>query len=358
MGMMSTMELSRRGLSVVAVDQFTPPHKFGSSHGATRVIRQAYFEGTQYVPMVIAASQRWHALESVLNMPIISRTGALVIADPHSPLIKGMKRSSAMYDLSIELVPPTSPRLSALAIPRNLVTLYESEAGFIRVEPVMERLLKHFAESPTVQLMLNTKVTQWDESDRGVTIHTSHGVVHARQLVITAGPWLATVAPLFSMAVPERQVMYWYPVTRPEIHRQLPVFIMETEDFHVYGFPYMAGEGLKIAQHHRGSLSTDPNIVNRSVDAREELQFRKVAQSILPDIAGPALNAEVCLYTNSPDRHFLIGAVPHSQRAWVAGGFSGHGFKFAPIIGEILADLVEHKRPSFDISFFNPERFV
>ncbi|MEO8029204.1 MAG: N-methyl-L-tryptophan oxidase [Gemmatimonadota bacterium] len=360
MGSQIVLELARRGLRVVGLDRFRPPHGSGSSHGHSRIIRQAYFEHPLYVPLVMRSYQKWRALETLSGVPLMTRTGGLMLGPEDSTLVRGARQSAELHGLPFDVLDSAAIRwrFPAFRPGPDTVGLFEPEAGVLDPERAISLALE-LATRAGADLRFDQPLLEWNATASGVTIRTSAGELDADRLVLAAGPWMpGLLGPDWPLET-ERQVMFWFdPLSDPKQFARgaLPIWIWEWQPGHqMYGFPDL-GDGIKVARHHDGirgpldSLSPD-------VSPDEVGQLRQWLAEHLPGANGRLRESSVCRYTDAPDDHFVVGPHPIQPGVTIVSPCSGHGFKFAPVIGEIVADLVEGRQSGFDISPFSPARF-
>jgi sarcosine oxidase len=355
-GSATAYELARRGLSVIGFDRYHPPHPYGSSHGDTRIIREAYFEDPVYVPMVQRSFELWRALESTAATPLLHETCGLMIGAPRCALVEGALRSAELHGLrhSILLANEIRARFPMLTAEPGMIGVLEPRAGVLRAEACVSALVDQSQRSGAV-LRFDEPVVQWQSQGGGISVFTAQGEYQARQFVVSAGAWVASLLPGLNLPFTvERQVFYWF---EPEHNRDLftpkrcPVHLWQYDgDRFFYGLPDQ-GAGIKLAFHHGGETTT-ADTVQRDVSVAEVEEVREAIRRFVPGADGALRASVVCLYTNTPDEHFLIDRHPDSARVLVASPCSGHGFKFAPIVGEIVADLIERRSPKFDLSRF------
>lgn len=361
MGSAAAWVLSRRGVRVLGIDRYTPPHHFGSTHGQSRIIREAYYEHPLYVPLVQRAYTLWDDLSQESGRQLLVRTGGLMIGPADGTLVQGAQQSARLHQLPCALWSGAKvrDRVPALNVPDSHVALWEPRAGLLRPEQAVDAMLtasrRHGAE-----LVFNTAVTGWRPDGDGFVVATRARDYRASRVVLSAGPWIGQLLPRAGVPFTvERAVQCWFrPATRPELFApdRLPVFIVEwARNRFFYGLPDH-GAGVKLAEHHAGEVTT-ADTVRRLVDEREWADVRALALQWMPGVAGALADASVCLYTNTPDGHFVIDRLPEHPGVIVASPCSGHGFKFAPAIGEILADLATGATPGFDLSPFRLSRF-
>ena len=355
MGSATAHHLARRGLRVLGLNAFSPPHAFGSSHGETRIIREAYFEHPMYVPMVQRAYSLWRDLEQESGTTLLMETGGLMIGERNSDLVQGARRSAEMHGLRYEMLAADEvhKRFPALRPQSDMVAVWEPHAGVLFADAC---IIAHLtaARRNGAELHYEESVQRWSSDPDGLRVHTSQGEYLARQLVITAGAWISVLFPDLPLRI-ERQVLFWFDQgSVPEMFSpgRCPVHLWQFDGRRFfYGFPDL-GNGVKVAFHH-GGVITDVNRMRRSVSDDEVQDIRVVARRFLAGADTKLRATAVCMYTNTADEHFWIDRDPRNASVLIASACSGHGFKFSPVIGEILADLIEGKPPQLDIRLFN-----
>lgn len=362
MGSAALFELSRRGRRVLGLEQFAPGHDRGSSHGHTRVIRQAYYEHPAYVPLARRAYERWYELEQITGRHLFTECGCLNFGMPGSELVAGVRSSAAEHLLPVEELTGSEieKRWPAFRVPADYRGVYEHRAGFLYVEECVtahaEAAAAHGAEIRT-----DEPVEEWKAVGDGVEVRTGKGTYRAARLIVTAGAWATRL--LTDIGVPlavMRQVLHWFAPTDPALFRRdrFPVYISETPLGHYYGLPAIDPRGHKAARHYGAPELATPDAVNWSTGPDDADPVRGFLRAHLPGADGPPTFAQVCMYTLSPDRHFVIDRHPMYPQVAVAAGFSGHGFKFASAVGEVLADLSDGTPCRQDMSFFRAKRFA
>ncbi len=358
MGSSALYHLARRGKRVVGIERFDLLHEHGSSHGLTRIIRLAYFEHPDYVPLLRRAYELWHELESESGGELMRITG---IVEGGGRVLDGVLRSCAEHDLAHEVLSgaEVARRFPAYRLPAEQEFAYQPDGGFV----VPERcILAHVqgALAHGAVLRARERVLDWTETQGGVLLRTDRGEIAAERIVLTAGSWSQDVARLAPGLVgATRQSLAWLQPTRPEIFTpdRMPVFNFEVDDEHYYGFPSHGIPGFKLGLFDRLAEHGDPDAIDRVPTLADEAPLRAFAERYFPEGAGPTVALKTCLFEPSPDEHFLIDVHPDAPRAVVGAGFSGHGFKFCSVVGEILADLAVDGATRHDIGLFRLDRF-
>jgi sarcosine oxidase len=362
MGSATAYHLARRGRRVLGLEQFTPAHDRGASHGHSRIIREAYFEDPRYVPLLQRAYELWDALQQQAGSRLLVLTGGLMIGPEGGELVQGTLASARQHHLSYELLSSADlkHRFPQFATDESTVAVWERRAGALFPEDCIRAHLTQAARAGAI-LHFEEPVQRWRVLGDGVEVTTSRGTYAAGHLIITAGPWAGQM--LQQRGVPlevERNVMYWFRPRQdgPFTPDRFPIYIYEyTQGRFFYGFPALRGEGVKIAHHHSGDLCT-PETIKREVSEDEIQRIRALLARHIPDANGELLHTATCMYTNTPDYHFIIDRHPDHPAVTIACGFSGHGFKFSSVVGEILAELAEYDHTRHDIDLFSLARFA
>lgn len=363
MGSAAAYRLSRRGVSVRGLDRDHPPHTRGSSHGETRMIREAYFEHPLYVPLVQRAYELWSRLERESGIGLLRITGGLMIGPPDGTLLSGARNSARTHGLPHEELSAAevNARFPGFSLPRDVRALFEKRAGFLSPERCIDVQLE-LAADLGARLHFGETVEDWEASAGTVLVRTDRAEYTADALVLAAGAWTASlVAGLRPHLRVERAVQHWLaPRSEQEeahfLPERFPVFVWEHEPgAYWYGFPEVT-TGVKLALHYGGE-ATEPHDLERSVGQEEVEAIRELASTYLAGAAGEHLRSSVCMYTNTPDLHFVVDLHPRHPEVVVASPCSGHGFKFASVLGEILADLAVEGRTEWDLSPFRADRF-
>jgi sarcosine oxidase len=361
MGSMALWRLARRGAVVLGLERFEPGHDRGSGHGESRMIRSAYFEGPEYVPLVRSSFRLWRELESETAERLLTPTGALMIGRPGSALVAGALRSARAHGLAHGVLTPGAAR--ARFPPHRLepdeVALWEAEAGVLRPEPAI-RAAAERARALGAGLVTGVRVTAVEADRGGVTVRAGGRAWRAGRAVVSAGPWLGGLLPALGLPLTvERQVMTWFEASEPERFApdRFPVFIHERAGVYGYGLPSLDGRTVKVAVHHQGR-PVDPDHPAPRVTGADVAPAVRVATEMLEGLRAEPVRAQVCLYTNTPDDHFVVGPAPGLPGVTLLSACSGHGFKFAPVMGEIAADMALDGRTDHLVAGFSPLRLL
>lgn len=366
MGSATAYELARRGLRVLGLDARGPAHQLGSSGGRSRIIRLAYFEHPDYVPLLRAAWDGWHELERATGEELLLETGGLYAGRLGSAVLDGALESARRHDLPHELLDAgeVARRFPALTLDADMGAVHEPLAGMLFPERCIETHLRLAAEHGA-ELHFDEWVCGWVDRPDELVVTTDNGDYYASRLVIAAGAWLpGLVGELQLPLTVERNVLFWFqPLHAPELLAadRLPVYLVEVDAEHTYyGFPTLPDQGAKVARHHggRGRRSINPDKLDRRVHPADEEAVRQFCARHLPSANGPMLDARVCMYTNTPDDHFIIDTFPRDRRVVVCSPCSGHGFKFSNVVGRICADLAADGGTDFEIGFLSLDRFA
>ncbi len=367
MGSAALLTLARRGARVLGIEQFTLAHAHGSSHGGSRIVRTAYFEHPDYVPLLRRATAGWRELELASRTRLVHNCGVLYGGLAGSEVIAGVKESARVHGIALESLAAqhVAQRFPAFLGQSEPIEefLFEPGAGFIRPERAILAMTQ-VAQHLGAHVRERTRVQRWEESHDSVIVHAGESVERTKQLIICAGPWSPEVAPqLRAPMVNTRQVIGWVTPRAPECAdaHMMPAFFMERVGGDpLYGIPMSSDQamprGVKIGVHGRGQVCTPENI-DRVVREAERVELEGLMQRIAPGAAGAITQSAVCIYTNTPDDHFVIDRLPEFKRVTVAGGFCGHGFKFAPVVGELLADLALDGASALPAGFLRGNRF-
>jgi sarcosine oxidase len=364
MGSAAAFHLTRRGQRVLGLEQFGLLHERGSSHGLTRIIRLAYHEHPSYVPLLRRSYELWHELEGLAGEQLLVTTGSIEGGPEDGPMFRGALEAARTHELPHEVLDVPQLRRCFPAYgeldPRTRV-VFQPDGGFLLAERSLlahtNQALRHGGE-----LHFHEPVRGWQPTaEGGVEVRTDRFSYEADRLVVCAGAWAGQLLPsLASLAVPERQVLAWLQPKRPELFgpERFPVFVLDVEDGSYYGFPVHDVPGFKIGRYHHLREPMDPDDPDRSTRPEDEAILRAFAARHFPDGAGDTILLKTCLFTNSPDEHFIIDRLPDAPQVSIAAGFSGHGYKFCSLVGEVMADLAIDGETRHDIGLFTLARFA
>ena len=362
MGTAAAYHLAARGQRVLVLERFGLAHDRGSSHGLTRIIRLAYFEHPSYVPLLRRAFELWRSLEAEAGERLLHVTGALDVGAPGGEVFEGSRRSCIEHGLPHDILTGAEVRrrFPAWRLDDQAAAVFQPDGGFLTPERCV---LAHAAGARKAGAVVHEHeaVLGWETSGGGVRVRTSTGSHEAGQLVLSAGAWMgALVPPLASLMSPERQVLGWFAISDPASFTpgRFPVFVHDADEGRFYGFPEFEVPGFKIGRYHHLAEVVDPDAMDRGCHPADEAALRAAVARYFPAANGPLLRSAACLFTNTPDEHFIVDRHPESPAVLVVSPCSGHGFKFCSVIGEIVADLVTRDRTDHDISAFRLGRFA
>ena len=361
--------LARRGVKVLGLERFDVAHDRGSSHGQTRIVRKAYFEHPDYVPLCRRAYELWAELQADAGRPLWNLCGLMLAGPEQGEAIAGAKLSAALHQVPIEPLTAreAAARFPGFCIPDEFSVVFEPDAGFLFVEECVRahvaRAMRHGATVRT-----DESVLRWESDGKAVTVTTDRGEYSAATLVITPGAWATRLLPKLPIPLHVvRKPQFWHE-TANERHRMengCPGFLFERPDGVFYGFPSImerignpsyGGRMMKIAEHSGGQTVADPLVVDRDVHPADTEPIARFLASHLPGVDPAPARHSVCMYTLTPDRHFIVDLHPDHPNVVIGCGFSGHGFKFTPVLGEAMADLATHGRTELPIGFLSVRR--
>lgn len=361
MGSAALYHLARRGLRVLGIERYNIPHEMGSSHGLTRIIRLAYYEHPSYVPLLRRAYELWRQLENVVQERLLVITGSIDASPEDGEVFQGSKRSCDIHHLPHEVLDghELTGRFPGYRLPQEIVALYQPDGGFLLSERCIVAHVSAALELGA-EVRGQERVLGWEAKGHGVEVGTDRERYGADKLVICAGAWGAKlVSELSPLAVPERQVLAWFQPVRPALFRvqSFPVFNMAVAEGRYYGFPIHGIPGFKVGRYHHLEQPVDPDQMDREAHPEDEEVLRSFTARYFPDAAGPTVSLKTCLFTNTPDEHFILDLHPEFPQVCMAAGFSGHGFKFCSVVGEIMADMVQTGQSRHDLQLFRLRRF-
>lgn len=365
MGSAATYHLAKRGLRVLGLEQFNIPHTMGSSHGYSRIIRMAYFEDDRYIPLLRRSYELWFELEKLHGEKLFHQTGSMDMGPEDGEIVKRSVFSCDKHNLPYELLrgEEINTRFPAFQVPSNYVACFQPDGGFLVPEKCIvayvEAAMKVGARVQARERMLSYRLRE----DGIVVVSTNKGEYLTKKLCVTAGAWASKLLPeLQHLAQPERQVLGWFqPLPGEDLAKykpdRLPVANIETsKGLFYYSFPMYQVPGVKVGCYHHFYEKVDPDTINREPTLQDEEQVRDVLRQFLPGANGPTMSLAACMFTNSPDEHFIIDTHPVLPQVVIAAGFSGHGFKFASVVGELLADLVIEGHTVPEANLFKMDR--
>ena len=361
MGSAAVHHLAQRGERVLGLEKFDIPHDMGSSHGVTRVIRLTYFEHPSYVPLLARAYALWRELEQNGGEQLLYITGSIDAGAPDSFVVKGSIASCAEHDLTHDVLTSAelTQRFPGFALSPEMMAVWQPDGGFL----VPERCIVHHvwqAQAAGAEVRAREPVLDWQAKRESVTVRTTRATYDADRLVFTAGAWSQSLLPVLGEnAIPERQVMGWFQPAQPELFavERFPVFNCLVPEGHYYGFPIHGIPGFKIGKYHHLQQQTAAESVDRECHLEDEEALRACTQRYLTGGMGATLALKTCMFTNTPDGHFIMDHHPEHENVVIAAGFSGHGFKFCSVVGEILAELALDGKTRHDIGMFGLDRF-
>jgi sarcosine oxidase len=361
MGSAALYHLARRGLRLLGIERYNIPHEMGSSHGLTRIIRLAYYEHPSYVPLLRRAYELWRQLENTVQERLLIITGSIDASPEDGEVFRGSKASCDIHHLPHAVLDSRelTRRFPAYRLPKGIAAVYQPDGGFLLSERC---IVAHVmaAQELGAEVHGQERVLGWEPEGSGVRLQTERERYSADKLIICAGAWGAQLIPeLAALAVPERQVLAWFHPTRPALFRlhTFPVFNMAVEEGRYYGFPIYGIPGFKVGRYHHLAQRVDPDRMDREAHREDEEVLRGFTARYFPEAVGPTMSLKTCLFTNTPDEHFIIDLHPELPQVCIAAGFSGHGFKFCSVVGEIMADLAQTGRSPHNLDLFRLQRF-
>lgn len=361
MGSATVAHLARRGYDVIGVERYDVPHARGSSHGLTRVIRRSQYEDPAYVPLVERALDRWETLDAEHPRQLLHRVGRVDVGPPDAGVYADSKHSCEIHNIPYDDLSGSelNQRFPGYDFPATHRAVYQPDGGFLHCEQcTVAHVRAAHAHGGTVRA--RETVERWDASELGVCVRTDRGEYAADRMVVTAGAWTGRLLPSISQLLePERQVLGWFQPDVPEQFRpkNFPVFGCDVESGRYYGFPAFEIPGFKLGKFNHREETGTPKELAREPDREDERLLRSFTEQYFPTGAGPTMKLSTCMFTNTPDERFLLDSHPDHESVIIGAGFSGHGFKFASIVGEILADLAVEGSTDHPIDPFGIDRF-
>ena len=366
MGSAALYHLAKRGSNALGIDQFEIPHALGSSHGLTRIIRLAYYEDLSYVPLLRRSYELWAELEREFGEQLFYQTGSIDMGPAEGEVFRGSLRSCLENGFAHEVLDSRqlTARFPGYRMPAETMAIFQPQGGLLLPELCISahtQLARHHG----AEIHSGERVLGWEIlADDRVALRTDAGRYIAEKLVICGGAWAYKLVPqLARVAVPERQALIWLAPKQPAWFglERFPVWNAQVEEGRYYGLPEFnpSGEtpGMKLGRYHHRGETCDPDSVDRALYEADEALLRGFAERYFPDGAGETLDMAVCMFTNTPDEHFVLDVLPGAPQVSVAAGFSGHGFKMASVVGEIMGDLAQRGETRHDIALHRLARF-
>lgn len=363
MGSAALYHLARRGLKVLGLERYDIPHDMGSSHGVTRIIRLAYYEDLSYVPLLQRAFELWRELENVTDERLLVTTGSVDAGPVSGMVFNGSRKSCEVHHLRHQVLTSKelTRRFPGYRLPADTMANYQPDGGFLTPERCIVGHVNG-AVSAGAEVHGRERVLSWEPVGEGVEVRTERGTYSAGRLVVCSGAWTAgLVQQLGPFLVPERQVLAWFQPLRLDLFTPatFPVFnVAVSESERYYGFPAFGVPGFKVGRFHHLSEAVDPDTMDREPNAEDEKILRDFTDRHFPQASGPTTALKTCIFTNTPDEHFILDVHPDLPQVSIAAGFSGHGFKFCSVVGEIMADLATEGTTGHEVGLFKAERFA
>lgn len=362
MGSSALYHLAKRGLNVLGLEQFGVAHDRGSSHGDTRIIRKAYFEHPNYIPLLQRAYDLWRELESDSGKSLFNECGLMVAGPPGGDVIQGVHQASRLYDVAVEsvAVEDVVQRFPGFQVPRGFEVIHEPEAGFLFVEECIRAQIE-CAVSRGAQVCLNEKITAVEINYQFIEVKTDTQHYSAFGMIVSAGAWSSICLPELNLPLEiVRKIQFWNPVKQPiyNLNTGKGGFFFDMPYGEFYGFPSLDGKTLKLAEHNGGDPLDHPAQLNRELLTDDAAPVSRFIGDVMSGLEPIPVRHATCMYTRTPDGHFIVDQHQNNPAVVYGAGFSGHGFKFASVIGEILADLVTQGSTSHSIDFLSASRFA
>ena len=353
--------LARRGARVLGIEQYGVAHDRGSSHGETRIIRKAYFEHPDYVPLLLRAYDLWRELEAESGRDLMRLRGLMLAGLPEGEAIAGARLSARQHGLQIEDLTATdaAARWPGFRFPEEFAVVFEADAGYLAVEECVRTHVERAVARGAV-VRTGETVTGWTDDGRTVRVTTDRGKYESLRLVVAAGAWAGRL--LRDLSVPlsvVRKPVFWHssPTADYDASRGTPAFYLDTPEGAFYGFPRLDGQTVKVAEHTGGDAVQDPGRLDRVTTDADHSRVRAFVERMMPQLDPRPVRSSVCMYTLTPDRHFLIDRHPRHPNVVFGAGFSGHGFKFTSVLGAALAELALDGRTELPVQFLSVSRF-
>lgn len=361
MGSTTAYHLAKRDRDVLGLERYDIPHSMGSSHGISRIIRLAYYEHPSYVPLVRRSYELWNEIQKEQGEQLLFETGSIDAAPPEDPLFRGSRRSCEEYDIDHEVLSGSevNDRYPGYDLPEEHMAVYQPNGGYVLSERAIVAHVTQ-AQREGARIQARERVIDWEPHEGGVRVETDRDEYTADNLVIASGAWAGKqIEALEGIAVPQRQVLAWLQPQEPAqfMPENYPVWNLQVEEGRFYGLPVVKVPGFKFGRYMHRQQDVDPDAMNREPEPEDETLLREFANNYFPQGTGPTMGLATCMFTNTPDGHFVIDRHPEYPQVVFGAGFTGHGYKFAPVIGEVLADLASEGRTEHPIDFLGLDRF-
>lgn len=360
MGSATAYQLARRGLKVLGLEKYNLVHEMGSSHGLNRIIRLAYYEHPSYVPLLFRAYELWRQLENITGERILFVTGGIDAGPEDGRIVNGSLASCKEHSLRHELLDAQrlQQRFPGISLAKGMLSVYSPDSGFVLSERAITTYIR-LALDLGAEIHGYEPVEDWEVRPDSVRVRTATATYSAERLIIAAGAWASKLVPVLrNVLTPERQVLIWTYPLRPELFQlgAFPIFNLESPQGQFYGFPVYDFPGFKMGRYHHRNERVDPEAMDRDCHPEDEAVLREGIARYFPQANGPILALKPCLFTNTPDEHFILDVHPEFDRVFIAAGFSGHGFKFSSAVGEIMADLATTGKTCHNLDMFRLDR--
>ena len=361
MGSFAFWQLAKLGVNVIGFDRYRPGHDKGAGHGETRIFRTAYGEGVEYVPLLQEARELWRELEAETNTELYIENGGTMFGLKDDAFIKTVQESVDQFNLPHKTWDGAEAKQEypQINFQPNQIAVYEDLAGFVKPELAIETAVARGKQLGGTAL-IDTEVTKIEPDENGVTIICHDQTYRVNHVIVSSGGWTSSLVPQAKLPLSlERQVLVWYNARNPESFapNKFPIFSRMKDGIGFYGFPSIDGKTVKVALHHGGQIINHPDEVDRDIHESDLAPVTELVKEYLPDLIPEPVKAKTCFYTNTPDEHFVLGPAPNAPNVTLLGPMAGHGFKFAPIMGKIAAQLATGETPELQISMFDPSRF-
>lgn len=353
--------LAQDGVSVLGLEQFSIPNDRSSHHGDNRIIRMAYAENPSYVPMLRSAYDGWRTLEASADVQLLYQTGSLHGGRQGCAEFVGARASSKTHKVAHDVLSgdEVNKRFPGFSFPKDYAFVFQPQGGFVACEDAIEAFVG-VAQRHGAHVKTGCAVTSIRPEAEAVRVMSAQGDFLARKVIVCAGPWITRLVPELSSHLRiRRQVVGWFETSGDGyLPDNFPVFLFEGEGGFMFGFPEFRRPGLKIGRHHHLEQLCDPATLTKDITAEDKAIMRLPVSRYMPSANGALLKASTCIYSNTPDFHFAIGPHPKSERVLICSACSGHGFKFAPTLGQIMRDLAVEGETQFDLSLHGLDRLL